>query len=157
MHRRQPSGVQEDLSTNRNETWLNNNGFFVWYILIVLAAHIVLLSLPILSTGMVWTLTNALHSLVTFLMFHWVLGTPFEAFDDGATATLTQWEQIDHGEQLTLARRILISFPIILFLITMLYSDMFMLNLFFMGLSVVPKLPSMHGVRLFGMNRFSTS
>lgn len=38
MHRRQPSVV--GFTTNRNETWINNNGFLIWYIALIVSMHV---------------------------------------------------------------------------------------------------------------------
>lgn len=49
---------------NPNETWVNTPGFVAFYVVAFCGVHVVLLSVPVLSTEMVWTLTNAFHSIV---------------------------------------------------------------------------------------------
>ena len=51
-------------SYHANESWLHSKGFRIWYTLLVVAGHLVLLAVPIFSTRTAWTLTNVLHSLV---------------------------------------------------------------------------------------------
>lgn len=48
---------------------------------------------------------------ITYIMFHWVQGTPFES-NAGAYDALTLWEQIDYGAQYTPAKKWLTSVPI---------------------------------------------
>ena len=47
-------------------------------------------------------------------MFHHVKGTPYETADQGAVQRLTNWEQIDDGEQFTATRKFLTSVPVVL-------------------------------------------
>eukprot|EP00051_Salpingoeca_urceolata_P026999 m.479630 g.479630 ORF g.479630 m.479630 type:complete len:163 (-) comp21535_c0_seq1:302-790(-) len=155
-HTRQPS---EDINwnpVNPNESWINAKGFWVYYVLVVLMIHLILLAIPVFPTAWTWSLTNALHSVVTFFAFHWLKGTPFSTFDEGEAETLTQWEQIDHGKQFSKTKKFLIVFPIVLFLVSTMYTSPsnfhFYFNFAFMALVVVAKLPMLHNVRLFGIN-----
>eukprot|EP00042_Codosiga_hollandica_P054388 m.735245 g.735245 ORF g.735245 m.735245 type:complete len:154 (+) comp58890_c0_seq2:1927-2388(+) len=77
-----------------NAAWVHARGMWLAYLTTVVLAHLLLLSIPVLSTEAVWTLTNVLHAVVTFVVFHWVKGSPTETFDDGATASQTHWEQV---------------------------------------------------------------
>lgn len=52
--------------TNPNATWVNSNGFMLFYIVAVAATHLVLLSIPVLSTEQAWTLTNVVHAVVCY-------------------------------------------------------------------------------------------
>ena len=79
-----------------------------------------------------WTLTNLLYlgvrrhyrhvtevSLVlpqlSYLMFHWVTGIPFQSeLHGGAYDDLTLWEQIDAGAHYTPAKKWLFCVPILL-------------------------------------------
>eukprot|EP00050_Salpingoeca_kvevrii_P006295 m.288525 g.288525 ORF g.288525 m.288525 type:complete len:152 (-) comp11976_c0_seq1:230-685(-) len=142
---------------NPNEIWVNAKGFRMYYVVVVALVHLALLSLPFFSTELVWTLTNVSHAVVTWVVFHWIKGTPFTTFDSGDASRLTQWEQIDHGVQFSTTRKFLIVAPIILFFLTVWYCESeshFWINLVFCLFSVVPKLPYFHKVRLFGINRY---
>lgn len=48
---------------------------------------------------------------ISYLMFHYVTGTPFES-NAGVYDELTLWEQIDEGAQYTPAKKWLTSVPI---------------------------------------------
>lgn len=52
-------------------------------------------------------------SQVTYLFFHWKKGTPF-AEDQGMYNSLTWWEQMDGGKQLTRNTKFLTVVPMIL-------------------------------------------
>lgn len=49
---------------NPNSSWLNGKGLWLSYGLGVLLLHLILLSLPFLSTAVAWTLTNLIHNMV---------------------------------------------------------------------------------------------
>ena len=55
-------------------------------------------------------------SQLSYLMFHWVTGMPFDSeLHGGAYDDLTLWEQIDDGAQYTPAKKWLLSVPIVLY------------------------------------------
>ena len=47
-------------------------------------------------------------------MVHYVKGTPFVAGDQGETRRLTNWEQMDNGEQDTSSRKFIIFVTVLL-------------------------------------------
>lgn len=52
---------------------------------------------------------------LSYLMFHWVTGIPFEnELHGGAYDDLTLWEQIDDGAQYTPAKKWLLCVPVAL-------------------------------------------
>ncbi|EDQ87934.1 uncharacterized protein MONBRDRAFT_32962 [Monosiga brevicollis MX1] len=143
--------------SNPNETWINSNGFILFYFFAILVVHLVLLSFPFLSTESVWTLTNTVHSLVNFLLLHWYKGAPFVTMDQESDSK-TQWEQLTANNELDIYKRFLIAAPIIVFFIAVAYTHYnsvhFLINLAFLALAVIPKIPGLYGVRLFGINRY---
>lgn len=98
-----------------------------------------------------WTLTNLSYMFATYIMFHWVRGTPFE-FNSGAYDNLNMWEQIDNGDQYTPTKKFLLSVPIILFLVSTHYTHydimFFTINVLATVAVVIPKLPALHRLRL---------
>ena len=59
------SGAKEGWDPiNPNRAWILTPGLWLWYLLIVVLWHIALLSVPVFSTMLAWTLTNITHSLV---------------------------------------------------------------------------------------------
>lgn len=142
---------------NPNETWVNHPGFIAMYLVLFVICHLVLLSLPI-STELVWTLTNVCHCVITFVSLHWLKGAPFETMDEGESLGMTQWEQISASTDMTQTKRFLIAFPVFVFFFATTYTHHdnrhFLINLLFLALIMVPKLPEMRGVRLFNINKY---
>ena len=50
----------------------------------------------------------------SYIMFHHLKGTPYDTKDQGANCQLTNWEQIDNGEQYTATRNFLTAIPVAL-------------------------------------------
>lgn len=143
---------------NPNSTWLNSKGIWFTYVIFTFTMHLILLSLPFLSTPVAWTLTNVFHNIIAFYLLHIVKGAPWETSDQGKARSYTYWEQIDDGVQFTSARKFLTTVPIVLFLMASFYtkydSTHFFINFFTLIVVLIPKLPQFHGVRLFGINKY---
>jgi len=118
---------------------------------------------------------------VTFPFLHWIKGVPFAGVDadQGAYESLTWWEQLDSGAQFTTTKKILTLVPIILFASlslelcpspSLLISDtlfqsyatslyvsdgiVFLLANTVVSIPIiVAKMPFMHRVRIFGINK----
>ncbi|THU65795.1 hypothetical protein C4D60_Mb05t07410 [Musa balbisiana] len=95
---------------------------------------------------------------ITYHFFHWKKGTPFSD-DQGIYNSLTWWEQIDNGKQLTRNRKFLTVVPVVLnnFVMLCCYfttdpDPMRFLNTVAVIVLVIAKLPNMHKVRIFGIN-----
>ncbi|CAH1767699.1 4447_t:CDS:2, partial [Entrophospora sp. SA101] len=113
-------------------------------------------SIPGVSSKASWTFTNLSYIFGSFIMFHWVKGVPFD-FNSGAYDGLTLWEQIDNGAQYTPAKKYLTAVPIVLFLLSTHYTHYdvftFLINFAFLLIALIAKLPQLHKVRLFGINK----
>jgi hypothetical protein len=59
---------------NPNANYMNGRGFWVFYVLVVTGAHLVLLSIPInqFTVAWVWTATCVGHNAISFWFPHWV-------------------------------------------------------------------------------------
>ncbi|URD88988.1 hypothetical protein MUK42_34270 [Musa troglodytarum] len=100
---------------------------------------------------------------ITYHFFHWKKGTPFSD-DQGIYNSLTWWEQMDNGRQLTRNRKFLTVVPVVLglsisssgYLIASHTTDyrhpVLFLNMIAVIVLVVAKLPNMHKERIFGIN-----
>ncbi|XP_005986243.1 ORM1-like protein 2 [Latimeria chalumnae] len=143
---------------NPNTRVMNSRGIWLAYMILVGLLHVVLLSIPVLSVSVVWTLTNVIHNLVMYLFLHTVKGTPFETPDQGKARLLTHWEQMDYGVQFTSSRKFLTISPIVLYLLTSFYTKYdpvhFIINTASLLSVLIPKLPQFHGVRIFGINKY---
>nr|XP_014426125.1 ORM1-like protein 3 isoform X2 [Pelodiscus sinensis] len=93
-----------------------------------------------------------------YIFLHTVKGTPFETPDQGKARLLTHWEQMDYGVQFTASRKFLTITPIVLYFLTSFYTKYdrihFIINTISLMSVLIPKLPQLHGVRIFGINKY---
>ena len=158
MTKASASGViEKKQELNYNIEWFNSRGVRITYILLIIGIRVFYGSIPGVSSDMAWTLTSLVHVLATFVLLHWMKGTPFVDQDQGQFRKLTLWEQIDYGQQFTPNRKFLVVIPIALFLISVHYSHfslrLFVVNFLACLILVIAKLPNMHKVRILGINR----
>ena len=149
---------------NPNVEFLSGKGFWSFYILFVFSIYII--------TGLIinslWpsqkyhhyitTIVNVAHTCITFIIIHWVKGTPFWIpASQGRYDHDTFWEQIDDGRQYTTTRKILTGIPVVVFLLAC-YDVQWniipvVVNLIALGFAVVPKHAALDHVRIFGINK----
>ncbi|KAJ3592173.1 hypothetical protein NHX12_007302 [Muraenolepis orangiensis] len=71
---------------------------------------------------------------------------------------LTHWEQLDYGVQFTSSRKFFTISPIILYFLASFYTKYdaahFVVNTVSLLSVLIPKLPQLHGVRIFGINKY---
>ncbi|RKO89046.1 ORMDL family [Blyttiomyces helicus] len=148
--------LQQGDHENHNVTWLNFRGSWITQSIVVIVIRLTLAILPGLSPEVSWTLTNLVYNTATFIMFHWVIGTPFD-HNQNECGNLTLWEQMDNGAQFTPTKKFLATVPILLFLVSTHYANydmaQFTVNIVSLLIVLIAKLPSMHKVRLFGINK----
>jgi len=143
---------------NRNTEWVNGRGTWVAY-LVILSTLRVILGLLFDDASQAWTVLNVGHAVVTFFLFHWIKGVPFSGIwsAQGAWDDLTMWEQVDMGRQYTPSRKFFTIVPILLYLITLHYTNYevsyFVVNTAAFIPILVAKLAPMHKVRIFGINK----
>ncbi|KAL7746440.1 sphingolipid homeostasis protein orm1 [Sorochytrium milnesiophthora] len=157
--RRRKELTQQDdqrASSNPNWNWLNYKGTWTTTLIVIAAMRLFFGVMPAISPELAWTLTNLSYNLVHFVMFHWLSGTPFD-LNQGAFDGLTLWEQIDDEVQFTPTKKFFTAVPIALFLMSIHYTSYdattFVVNLVALLVVLAPKLPVMHRVRLFGVNK----
>ncbi|KAI9297256.1 ORMDL-domain-containing protein [Neoconidiobolus thromboides FSU 785] len=140
---------------NLNSSWTNYRGAWTVHFAVILALKVIYSCIPIISKELSWTLTNVTYNFLSFWIFHTMTGIPFQ-FNQGAYDHLTLWEQIDNEAQYTATKKYLTALPIALFILSTHFSRydlaMFSVNLLFLLITLIAKLPSMHKVRLFGIN-----
>merc|ERR1711916_13879 len=142
---------------NPNSAWISASGFWAFYIVLIWGFRFFLYLLQgFMDSATAWTLFDVTHAFVTFVTWHWMKGTPF-AFNQGEYDDLTQWEQIDDGEQFTTTRKFFTATPVVLFLISCHYAHFsttqFAINVVAVGFCLIPKLPYMHKKRILGINK----
>ncbi|KAJ2769015.1 sphingolipid homeostasis protein orm1 [Coemansia nantahalensis] len=144
-----------DLSINPNSHWVNLKGSWTTNIVVIVALRLMFGTIPWTTPELSWTLTNLSYCLFQYIMFHGIIGTPFEV-NQGAYDNLTLWEQMDNGEQHTPTKKFLTAVPIAVFLISTHYSNYdlltFVINFTAILIVLAAKLPAFHRVRFFGIN-----
>lgn len=140
---------------NWNSSWTNYKGAWSANLALILILKVIFSCIPVISKELSWTLTNLTYNLVTFWVFHMMVGVPYQ-FNQGAYDHLTLWEQIDNEAQYTATKKYLFAVPIFLFLVSTHFSrydlTLFSVNLLSLLIALIGKLPAMHKVRLFGIN-----
>ncbi|KAJ7724916.1 ORMDL family-domain-containing protein [Mycena metata] len=131
---------------NINADWVNAKGAWLIHVVLICLGKLVIDLLPGMTPQISWTLVNLLYLALSYLMFHWVTGIPFENdLHGGAYDDLTLWEQIDDGAQYTPAKKWLFSVPIMLFLVSTHYTNynpwLFAVNITALVFVLIPKLP----------------
>lgn len=142
--------LDQSAGFNANADWVNYKGAWVIHVVLILLAKILLDVIPAMQQDTSWTLVNLGYIALSYIMFHYVTGTPFES-NAGVYDQLTLWEQIDEGAQYTPAKKWLTSVPIGLFLISTHYTRynplLFGLNFVALLFVLFPKLPILHRLR----------
>lgn len=159
-----------ELARNRNTDWAyqNNSFLLISYILLILVAQICVMTLtaqPWRSDNDVdvsWTITNALHGLITLLYFHWIKGSPNFYETGGEMNGMTFWEQIESSpnniHQFHFFIKISIIVPTVLCHLACQFGrykpSIVLVNAcVWLCLVIVPKMSFMNGVRILGINR----
>lgn len=139
---------------NINANWVNAKGAWLIHVVLVVMGKIIIDTFPGMTQQISWTLVNLLYLMLSYLMFHWVTGIPFDNdLHGGAYDDLTLWEQIDDGAQYTPSKKWLFTAPILLFLASTHYTNynlwLFAVNLTaLICLAIIPKLPQLHRQRV---------
>lgn len=139
---------------NRNTEWAEKYPGVLWcYVLMVFMAKWFLGFW--FTPDVAWTTLACVHGVSTFILFHWIKGSPDEN-TQGEYNSLTFWEQLDAGVPWTYNKKFLTLVPTLLCLIASYCSNYNLsyiaVNLTVWSLLIVPKVPGMHRVRLFGWN-----
>ena len=95
--------------------------------------------------------------MLTFYLLHWKKGTPLEFASEADYDGLTYWEQMDSEMQLTPNKKFFTVVPVILFFLashsTGYDKPVLYFNLTMTLTLLAAKLPQMHKVRVFGINK----
>ncbi|KAF7355736.1 Protein ORM1 [Mycena sanguinolenta] len=157
---------------NINADWVNAKGAWLIHVVLICLGKLIIDTIPGMTQQISWTLVNLFYLALSYLMFHWVTGIPFENdLHGGAYDDLTLWEQIDDGAQYTPAKKmafhrpyyavgsrhktksvIKLPGPILRFLASTHYTNynpwLFAVNISALILVLIPKLPQLHRQRV---------
>lgn len=148
-----------ELQRNWHTDWLER-GEFLWVylggvVLFEIIIHAVMDTVKYKPLFWSWTVTNAVHCLLSTIYLHWLKGSPFD--EQGEMAALTLWEQLEGRQHTTTAKRALTIVPTLLCLAACRFSNyeysVCVANICLWFATLAAKLPIMNGVRVFGINR----
>ncbi|KDQ64454.1 hypothetical protein JAAARDRAFT_187778 [Jaapia argillacea MUCL 33604] len=145
--------LDQSAYANPNAEWVNRKGAWLIHPVLIVVGKIMIDTIPGMTQQVSWTLANLLYSAISYIIFHYATGIPFDSeLHGGAYDDLTLWEQIDEGAQYTPAKKWLISVPIVLFLLSTHFTHynpfLFAINLTAVVLGLIPKLPQLHRQRV---------
>jgi hypothetical protein len=144
-----------DLLSNKNIDWLTMQWTRPIYAAFVFGTFMVLKMSKIFEDKDCWTVTNMIHGVTTFLIFHWVKGCPDES-TQGAYNGLTLYEQMDAGTPWTITKKFFMLVPTVITLLACAaasYEPVYVVvNLSVFLILIIAKIPEMHRVRIFGIN-----
>mmetsp|Transcript_11551 Transcript_11551/g.20825 ORF Transcript_11551/g.20825 Transcript_11551/m.20825 type:complete len:154 (-) Transcript_11551:1277-1738(-) len=144
------------VDVNRNVDWLNSPATWTWYILIILISWLGITGV-IDDAGMSWTYVHLIHGVITYYLLHWSKGTSVKE-DFGKFDSLTFWEQLDNRSYGTRNRKLFTVMPLVLFTLATHGTDFkkqpLGLNLIVVMVLLIAKLPILHKVRFFGINKY---
>lgn len=146
--------VDLSVSTNKNVNWMDSRGFWTFYILLLSVLYI---AMPIfVPTRDAWTAVSIIHGVISFLIMHWIKGSPDDTNSMGDYRELTFFEQIDEGHAWTGNKKFLMIVPTVLFMLASVATDYdtthLLINFPIWLTLTLAKLPELHGVRIFGIN-----
>ncbi|RDB20000.1 hypothetical protein Hypma_012889 [Hypsizygus marmoreus] len=138
---------------NINADWVNAKGAWLIHVVLIFIGKVIIDTIPGMTQQISWTVVNLFYLALSYLMFHWVTGIPFENdLHGGAYDDLTLWEQIDDGAQYTPAKKWLFCVPVVLFLASTHYTNynpwLFAINISALIFVLIPKLPQLHRQRV---------
>lgn len=152
-----------ELARNWHTDWLENGGFLLLgtYIGGIIIFQVVVSAildaayekgLPLYWS---WTVTNAVHCLLSTIYLHWLKGSLFD--EQGEMAAMTLWEQLEGRRNTVVVKRTLTIVPTLLCYAACHFSEyswqVCFWNIVLWSIHTIAKLPGMNGVRIFGINR----
>eukprot|EP00532_Pseudo-nitzschia_australis_P001159 CAMPEP_0168190124 /NCGR_PEP_ID=MMETSP0139_2-20121125/16737_1 /TAXON_ID=44445 /ORGANISM="Pseudo-nitzschia australis, Strain 10249 10 AB" /LENGTH=238 /DNA_ID=CAMNT_0008113055 /DNA_START=70 /DNA_END=786 /DNA_ORIENTATION=+ len=153
-----------ELARNTHTDWVEKGGFLLLgtyvgciclFQILVLAVFDSYNNTKTLKLHWSWTVTNAVHCLVTTIYVHWVKGSAFD--EHGELAAMTLWEQLEGRSRILGVKRTMFVVPTVLCYAACQFSnysfDVCVANVVLWIIQMAGKLPIMNGVRIFGINR----
>jgi hypothetical protein len=141
---------------NKNVSFINARGFWIFYGILIVLCRLVLWLLPI-PQQYAATLLGMIHAVLSFRLLHWNKGS-IVVEDSGEYEELTFWEQIDDGNQFTGNKKMFMLIPIFLFLWAEYDSEWevesLVINSITLAILLIGKSPYMHRVRILGINEY---
>ena len=151
------AGTSEyDLFQNKNVDWMSGTGTKACYLLFLSLTWAFFHLSRWFPPEDCWTVTNVIHTVASFTFLHWIKGSP-EGNTQGDYNAFTVYEQMDAGVPYTNTKKFLMLIPALLCWISchlVNYDPLVVIvNMGMFAICIIPKIPEMHRVRLFGVNR----
>eukprot|EP00743_Colponemidia_sp_Colp-15_P003641 GILK01003930.1.p1 GENE.GILK01003930.1~~GILK01003930.1.p1 ORF type:complete len:159 (-),score=10.42 GILK01003930.1:138-614(-) len=148
--------VPSEVNTNYNTNWLDTLSFKVYYVVALVLLRFILV-VTRMENDVAWTVFHIVHCTLTWIGFHWIKGSPIVE-EQGKYNRYTFWEQIGHRRSFTDTQKFLTLVPIVVYLLTSFSIQKHalgidVLNVAALLLVLISKMPGMHLVRLFGINK----
>ncbi len=144
-----------DLYQNKNTEWLSGPGTLICYVSMVLVLWAFFHFSGLFPAAEEWTVVSVFHAVGTFIFLHWIKGNPDES-SQGDYNAFTVYEQIQAGVPYTSTKKMLMLIPALLCWVSCYTSNYrptdCIVNLGLLLVCIIPKIPEMHRVRLFGLN-----
>lgn len=147
-------------SLNRNVSWMNYRGVWVFYVAAMLGFYAVSRYVCIFMgwAALGWNITHGWHSAITFWNLHMRLGADEDMDEDGNYTGMSFWEQVDAGVPWTANKKFFTVAPLVLCWVAAGEGGfdnypLLTCNVLALCFEIVPKVPSMFGVRLFGYGK----
>jgi hypothetical protein len=151
-----------ELARNWHTDWLENGGLlllgaylgmiFIFQVVVTAILDAYEVPSPLYWS---WTVTNAVHCVLTVVYLHWLKGSLFD--EQGEMSAMTLWEQLEGRSNIIAVKRTLYIVPTLLCYAACHFSeyssDVCLFNVFLWSVHVIAKLPFMNGIRIFGINR----
>jgi len=140
------------------EVYPEKISFWIYYCIVVGIFAVVLVMFPFARFYLpVLTVLNVFHAIITFVLMHYNLGKSFETFNGGYECVYTFWEQLPGlPNEYTKVKKAFMIIPILLCLAACYECDWkkryYFANLVALGFCLIPKMPVLHGKRIFGWN-----
>lgn len=155
VHRPGSGRMVEEVIVNKNVSWLDSPAVWVCYLCGVILLWLAI-SAVLTDTGLAWTYVHLIHGVLTYYLLHWCKGSP-NPEDLGKYNSLTIWEQLDNEAYGTLNRKVFTIVPVVVFILATHGADFrkqpLGLNLAVVLVLLAAKLPALHKVRFFGINK----
>jgi hypothetical protein len=144
-----------DLYKNMNAEWISGPSTIATYLSMIAVLWSFLHFSGFFDPAECWTVVNATHTVGTFIFFHWIKGNP-DASAQGDYGGMTVYEQMQAGVPYTSMKKFLMVIPALLCWVackTCNYKPVdCVVNVVMFLICVIPKVPEMHRVRIFGVN-----
>jgi hypothetical protein len=150
-----PGMSDYDLFKNKNVDWISGPFTKVAYVIIVFLTWFIFHISEFFTAEDCWTVTNTVHGVITFVLFHWIKGCPDDS-TQGEYNGFTLYEQLDAGTPWTSSKKFMMLIPSLITWMACHIANYkpfhVIINVCIFMICIIAKIPQMHRVRIFGIN-----